>query len=174
MRVWTIQGYDLRTFYGRIDLKLGTYSSRCPVISFAQRTLYRRVEENQLVWCQQSKIECRPGKFDRYLHEIEVDCPDDHVIVNGLVWNHIIGDDPRYIPPEDHDELRSQLAMNGDDEITLRKAEDKYLADNLPDDLWLNVTKTEFTSQSDQLLLKFPFGPSTIPILPPTFIPKET
>ncbi len=160
MRLSTIQDYDLRTVECPIDLICGTYNTN-DSISHAQQTLYELVGKDQLVWCAQS-TPFLAGKVGRYLHEIDVDSRDIVAFVDSLVWGHIIGYGARYIPPEDHSELRSKVPANGDYESAVQKVEDEYLKANLPADLWAAVRKQEITKESDQVLVKFPFTFSTI------------
>lgn len=71
---------------------------------------------------------------------------------------------PRYIPDSEHSHLHNRAAMSEEEDYdeALRKAEDEYLAANLPDNLWSGVIKPGVTKKSDQLLVKFPFGNSEI------------
>ena len=161
MRVRTFRGYDLRTFNGRIELARGTYKDDSKVSS-AQRRLYDLIGEDQVVWCVQGQL--LGEEIGRYHHEIDSDSRDIVAVVDALVWCHIAQYGPRYIPPEDRRDLRFQAATSGvdDRDAALRKAEDDYLAANLPADLWAAVTKQGITKKSDQLLVKFPFEFSTI------------
>ncbi len=160
MRLYTIQDYDLRTFDGPIKLSLGTYNIN-ENISRAQQKLYELVGEDQVIWCSQDEPFLK-GKAGRYLHKIDFDFRDRVAIVDSLVWGHIIGDDPQYIPPDDLSELRSQIDTNGDYETAIQKAKDEYLAANLPADLWSAVRKQEITKDSDQVLVGFRFSFSKI------------
>jgi len=161
VRVRTFQGYDLRTFNGRIELARGTYKDDSKVSS-AQRRLYDLIGEDQVVWCVQGQL--LGEEIGRYHHEIDADSRDMVAVVDALVWCHIAQYRPRYIPPEDRCVLNIQAATSGvdDRDAALRKAEDDYLAANLPADLWAAVTKKGITKKSDQLLVKFPFEFSTI------------
>ena len=157
MRAWTIQCYDLRTFKGPIQLDCGTYNDDSTVLD-AQRQLYDLVKKDgQVVWCNQVES-IVPDDVGRYLHEIDVDVRDVVAVVDSLVWCHLLNYGPRYIPPQEYVQLRRLAATNGhnDDDSALRMAEDEYLRDNLPTDLWSSVTKPEITKRSDQLLIKFP------------------
>lgn len=160
MRVFTLQSYDLRTFAGPIDLDHGSYKDDANV-SAAQRQLYDLIKEDQVVWCGQDEPILHAA-LGHYLHDIDVDHRDIVAVIDSLVWCHIIKYDSRYIPPEEHADLRHQAAISDDYDDALRKAEDAYLAENLPEDLWAGVTKLAVSKKSDQLLLKFPFVFSTI------------
>jgi hypothetical protein len=116
----------------------------------------------KVVWCGQDEP-CFHGQTGRYVHDIDADPRDIVAVIDSFVWCHIIKCDSRYIPPEEHNDLRFQAATSGRDyDATLRQAEDDYLAANLPDDLWSAMTKPEVSKKSDQLLLKFPFTFSAI------------
>jgi hypothetical protein len=162
MRVKTVQGYNLKEFRGRIELNRGTYKDD-RFVSDAQRKLYERLQDDQLVWCvQDSPILI--GEVGRYLHEIEVDHRDIVAIIDTLVWCHIIGYGSRYIPHVDWAEVELQAMTRGEvwDEAGRQRAENDYLAKNLPAHLWSGVTKSEITKTSDKVLLRFPFAFSTI------------
>jgi len=160
VRVYTLQGYDLRRFRGPIDLAQGSKKNN-DTISDAQRRLYSLIGENQVVWCRQDGPVLH-GETGRYLHDIDVDRRDIVAVVDSLIWCHYIGYECHYIPREEHAELEEQAIGSDDPDIALQELEDKYLAANLPKDLWSGVTKTEVNRKSDQLLLKFPFDYSTI------------
>ena len=160
MRVFTLQTYDLRIFSGPIDLARGSYSDDANV-SPAQRRLYDIIKEDQVVWCGQDEPTLRAAN-GHFLHDIEVDSRDIVAVIDSLVWCHLIKYHSRYIPPEEHADLRHRAAMSDDYDKVLRKAEDEYLAENLPEDLWGGVLKVAITKKSDQLLLKFPLVFSTI------------
>jgi len=161
MRVLTLQGYDLRTFSGPIELNRGTYNDDENIVA-AQRRLYDLTNQDQVVWCGQGEP-CLHGQTGSYVHDIDADPRDIVTVIDSLVWCHIIKYDSRYIPPEEHSDLRFRSATSGGDyDAALRQAEDDYLAANLPNDLWSGVTKPEVSKKSDQLLLKFPFTFSTI------------
>jgi hypothetical protein len=155
MRVITLQGYDLRRFGGPIELSRGTYKND-PNVPVSQRQLYDLIKEDQVIWCGQDEPFLRAAA-GRFVHDIDVDSRDIMKVIDTLVWCHIIKYGSRYIPPEEHSDLQFQAEASGDDyDEALRKAEDSYLADNLPNDLWTGVTKDAVTKKSDQLLLKFP------------------
>lgn len=161
MRVLTLQGYDLRTFCGPIELSHGTYTDD-PKISLKQQQLYDIIGEDQVIWCSQDEpvLHAKTGKF---IHDIDTDPRDIIAVIDSLIWCHILEYDPRYIPPEEHIDLRYQAGNSeGNYDEELRKAEDAYLADNLPKDLWTGVIKDDITKKSDQLLLKFPLVFSAI------------
>ncbi|HUE70017.1 MAG TPA: hypothetical protein VMP01_03940 [Pirellulaceae bacterium] len=162
MRVHTDQGYNLREFRGRIDLGRGTYRDE-PLIVEAQRKLYGILQEDQVVWCVQTPP-ILAGAVGRYLHEVEVDHRDILAIIDTLVWCHIVGYGRRYIPHVDWAEPEFQAMTRGEvwDEAARQRAEDEYLAKNLPADRWSALTKSEITKKSDQVLLRFPFAHSTI------------
>lgn len=161
MRVFTLQGYDLGSFCGPIEQSRGTYNEDLN-ISFKQQQLYDLVSEDQVIWCGlgESALHAKTGKF---IHDIDADPRDIVAVIDSLVWCHILKYDSRYIPPEEHSDLRYQAGISeGNYDEALRKAEDAYLADNLPNDLWTGVIKDDITKKSDQLLLKFPLVFSTI------------
>ncbi|HCO23317.1 MAG: hypothetical protein CME31_27215 [Gimesia sp.] len=151
----------MRTFCGPIELSCGTYRDDLN-ISFKQQQLYGLVNEDQVIWCGQDEpaLHTETGK---YIHDIDADPRDIVAVIDSLVWCHILDYDSRYIPPEEHSDLRYQAGNSeGNYDEALRKAEDAYLADNLPKDLWTGVIKDDITKKSDQLLLKFPLVFSTI------------
>ena len=159
MFVETLQGYNLRTFKGRIDPDLSPWKNN-PIVSSAIATLKKRIGEDQFVWCTQSgqPLERETG---RYLHGINVDERDVVAVVDTLVWCRIIGYSLRHVPEEELDDLKSRAYREsgdceGDYTELLEHLIDKYLADNLPDDLWAAVIKEECTKASDQLLVRFP------------------
>jgi hypothetical protein len=162
--VFTLQGYDLRTFHGRIDLQHGTYKD-CPKIVEAQWELYRRLNADQLVWLQQERPAYLGSATGQFLHEIDLDDRDIVTVVDGFVWNHIIGNH-RFIPEEDHEAIRRSIlgsVRNGvSREDVLRRAEDEYLAKHLPRDLWAALTKQSIEKPWDQPLARFPLTYSQI------------
>ena len=158
--VFTLQTYDLRSFSGPIDLAVGSYRNDANV-SAAQRHLYDLIKEDQVVWCGQDEPFLYGAK-GHFLHDIEVDSRDLVVVIDSFVWSHLIDNKSRYIPPDELADLRHQAAMSDDYDKTLRKLEDSYLAQNLPEDPWASVSKVAVTEKSDQLLIKFPFVFSTI------------
>ena len=163
MRYVTLQGYNLITFTGPINLGLGTYKDY-PEIIQKQQKLYEIIQEDQVIWCAQSEPPL-VGCTGYFVHDIDVDSKDIVAVVDGLIWCHIIKIyGPRFIPREEHMELRFQVSTSGanDYDVALRRAEDEYLAANLPTDLWSGVIKSEVSKKSDQLLLKFPFKYSSI------------
>lgn len=163
MRYVTLQGYNLITFTGPIKLGLGTYKDY-PEIIQKQQNLYEIIQEDQVIWCTQSEP-VLVGCIGHFIHDIDVDSRDIVAVVDGLIWCHIIKIyGPRFIPREEHMELRFQVSTSeaNDYDVALRRAEDEYLAANLPTDLWSGVIKPEVTKKSDQLLLKFPFTYSII------------
>lgn len=165
MQYVTLQGYNLITFTGPIKLGLGTYKDY-PEIIQKQQKLYEIIQEDQVIWCTKSEPllgDCS-GKF---IHDIDIDFRDKKWVVDSLIWCHIINNKwygPRFIPREEHMELRFQVSTSGanDYDVALQRAEDEYLAANLPTDLWSGVIKSEVSKKSDQLLLKFPFTYSII------------
>ncbi len=165
MHVQTIQGYDLREFKGKIKLDCGTYKDEpnAPEVSRAQRKLYDRIDEDQVVWCSQVGLDL-PHKSGGYFHIIDIDFRDSVFVVDSLIWCHINYNDPRYILGEDRSDLRFQASNSGADdwEAELHKLEDDYLTANVPADLWSAVIRDEITKESDQLLVKFPFESSRI------------
>ncbi|WP_145179752.1 hypothetical protein [Gimesia chilikensis] len=157
----TLQGYDLRTFCGPIELSHGTYTDD-PKTSLKQQRLYDLVSEDQVIWCGQDEPAVH-NETGKYIHDIDADPRDIVAVIDSLVWSHILEYPPRYIPPEEHSDLRYQAGISeGNCDEALHKAEDAYLADNLPNDLWTGVIKDAITKKSDQLLLKFPLVFSTI------------
>ena len=155
--LYTLQGYNLREFQGNSDLARGTYHA-LPAVRAAQQQLYEMIGENQVVWCSQYQpmLNCEVGGF---LHRIRVDDRDVVAIVDTFVWNHIIKHE-RYIPLRDHDTLRDNLEIgtNGDYEEALKAAEDEYLRQHLPADLWGAVVRTKVENEDHQVLVRFPFA----------------
>ncbi len=164
MLLFTLQGYDLRTFHGRIDVEQGTYK-HFPLIVEAQRRLYRLLGEDQLVWLSQKPPPCLDRAEGQFLHEIDLDDRDIVTVVNGFVWSHIIGHH-RFIPEEEHEVIRWNIGECVDNGVTwedaLQQAEDDYLAEHLPRDLWGALTKQCIEKPWDQPLTRFPFVYSQI------------
>jgi energy-converting hydrogenase A subunit M len=79
------------------------------------------------------------------------------------VWNHIIGN-KRYIPADQHAALRHRvtIANDGDYNTALQDAEDEFLRQNVPSDLWRSVLLHEIGSHDDQVLVRFPVAFSRV------------
>lgn len=138
------------------------YSDR-PDIARAQRKLYDLIGDDQVVWCVPVAKHYIGGEIGRYFHELEIDSRDVVAIIDTFLWYHIIEPSSRYIPLEEHRQLKLGADTNGEgDESNLHSLEDKYLADHLPDDLWLAVRKPEKDKATDEVVVKFPFTYSTI------------
>lgn len=153
LRLFTYQGYDLRTFAGPIDRSQGTYQNEPPIWN-AQGRLYQVLGTDQVVWCSQ---ETSPGPTLRpFFHELDVDWREVVGIIDGLVWNHIIRDDPRYIPPNDRTELRSVAQQHDDYAAARARLEDEYLS-RLPKDLWSGLVESQVNDRNDQILVRFLF-----------------
>ena len=159
--LYTLQGYNLLEFQGNIDLSRGSYHD-LPDVRTAQQQLYEMIGENQVVWCSQDRPMLN-HEAGRFLHRIRVDDRDVVAIVDTFVWNHII-ENERYIPASDHDGLRydAGLSTNGDYEEALRAAEDEYLRQHLPANLWSAVVRTKVENDDVQVLVRFPFAFSKV------------
>ncbi|MGO8746292.1 MAG: hypothetical protein ACLQNE_09905 [Thermoguttaceae bacterium] len=159
--LYTLHGYNLLEFQGNIDLGRGTYHDHS-ALRAAQQQLYEMIGENQVVWCSQDRpiLNHVVGQF---LHRIRVDDRDVVAIVDTFAWNHIIKNE-RYIPPSDHDTLRYNVGIgtNGDYQEALKAAEDEYLRQHLPTDLWSAVVRTKIENDDVQVLLRFPFAFSNV------------
>jgi hypothetical protein len=162
-RVMTLQAYDLRQFAGPIDLSQGTYREHDEIIA-AQRRLYVRLGCDQIVWTSFQPPDLFPRDKGKFVHEVDADWRDVAAVVDGLIWNHIIGTDPRYIPPEEHSKLRFRAGQmaGGDEDKALRAVEDEYLRQRLPENLWDGLCRSSIEFPSDQVLLRFPFKHSVI------------
>jgi hypothetical protein len=159
--LYTVQGYNLLEFRGKIDLAHGTYQ-QMPGVTTAQRRLYEMIGTDQVIWFSHD----RPmlvGEVGRYLHLVRVDPRDAIAVVDTFAWNHIIGN-TRYIPEHNHEKLKYDAAINsdGDYEETLRTAEDEYLQKHRPADPWSIVRKPRIEDIDDQVLTRFPLAFSTV------------
>ena len=159
--LYTVQGYSLLEFRGGIDLAQGTYREM-PHIKAAQQRLYQMIGENQVIWFSQD-CPVLVGETGRFLHRVQVDERDVVAIVDTFVWNHIIKN-VHYIPGNDHSTLRYNVATcaDGDREKALRAAEDEYLRQHLPADLWEAVLKPKVENTDVQVLARFPFAFSKV------------
>jgi hypothetical protein len=163
LHAWTLQGYDLRAFGGPIDLDHGSYRDDDRVTT-AQRRLYTRLSDDQIVWMSQTPPTLLSSNIGHFVHEVDLDWRDVIAVVDGLVWNHIIGVDQRYIPPEEHSQLRTAAGQRDLEnyEGALRETEDEYLSRRLPRDLWEGLCRQSIEYPSDQLLVKFPLDHSAV------------
>ncbi len=160
MQVITIQGYDLRSFCGPVDLVQGTYRNSPSIVS-AQHRVHEAIGTDQVIWC------CRDvpylfGEVGRYLHEVTLARADVVAVVDSFIWTHIIEPRSRYVPQKEHEELRRCVSLSDahDPDQAIREAENKYLHEHLPADLWSRVLKTDANRTDDQILVRFPFvGP---------------
>ncbi len=155
MSVFTVQGVDLRCFSGRLDRGRGMYVDR-PQISQAVGRLYDEfLHTDQVVWCSPEKPHVSPLPQAQFVHEIHAEATEIVAILDGFVWNHIIGNS-RFIPQEDHAKLRHSLLRLPEDEYPgrLRQLEDDYRARNLPADLWANLISNTLDVRIPQLLLR--------------------
>src|SRR5262245_35089772 len=110
LQLFTLQTYDLTKFGGPINPELGTYRDD-PRIIAAQRELYRRLGTDQVIWLSQTPPHISSKHIGHFVHKLDVDSREIKTIIDGLVWNHIIRDDPRYIPPEEHLSLREKARL---------------------------------------------------------------
>ena len=163
IKLFTLQGYDLNSLTEPIDPSQGTYRDK-PQIAAAQRKLNERLANRQVIWMSQESPDLLTSEIGRFIHEIDTDWRDVVTVVDGLIWNHIIGNDPRYIPTPEYCELRVKAAQSfhGDYESCLRAIEDEYLKMRLPCDLWEGLCRGELLYPSDQVLVEFPFQHSQI------------
>src|SRR4051812_12765370 len=105
----TLQGYDLRQFKGSITVDCNGYDDG---IRNKQRKLYELIGTDQVIWCVlDSAPLCR--QEGNFLHRIEVDPRDVVRVVDALIWCNILGYGQRYIPPQEHAELRKEVALSG-------------------------------------------------------------
>jgi hypothetical protein len=162
VRLYSEQGMDLRIFNGRMDPIRGTYAGQSR-ISAAQSRLYAEVVgTDQVVWSCLAAPEPIPLDFPQYVHMIDADRRDIAAILDGFVWEHIIGND-RCVPPEDHERMRFACCISADDKHThLRRLEDEYIAAHLPKDPWSKVLAADIECRMPQVLLRWPFKHSHI------------
>lgn len=162
VRMYSEQGLDLRGFRGRIDAMRGTYAGQSR-ISGAQAKLYSEVLCNdQIVWCSLAAPESIPLSVLVYLHIIDIDRRDIAAVLDGFIWEHIIGNE-RCVPPEEHEQMRMSCCFcNGDNHAQLRGLENAYIAENLPDDPWSSLLASDLDCRMPQVLVAWPFKHSRI------------
>lgn len=162
VRMYSEQGLDLRGFQGRINATHGTYAGQSR-ISGPQAKLYAEVLCNdQIVWCSLAAPESIPLDVPVYLHAIDIDRRDIAAVLDGFIWEHIIGNE-RCVPPEDHEKMRRSCCFcNGDRHAQLRELEVEYIAAHLPDDLWSSLLASDLDCRMPQVLVAWPFKHSRI------------
>lgn len=161
-RLYSEQGIDLQSFAARLDLTRGTYSTY-DRIREAQERLYREyLGTDQVIWCGREVPETVPLETARYVHTIQADKRDVVAVLDGFLWEHIIGND-RCIPPEIREYMRfSCSSVTGDKHAALMQLEDEYLINNLPNDPWDSVLVADLDCRMSQVLLAWPFKYSRI------------
>jgi hypothetical protein len=161
--VFSEQGHNLRHFSGRLCRHMGTYAQE-QAIATSQSKLYDEIlHEDQVVWCSPDRPEIIPLEEPKYLHTIELDSRDLVAMLDGFVWEHIIGNS-RCIPPEIHKEMRfSCCSADGNSRHRiLRALEDRYISENLPKDPWSHVVVKDAKFRMPVFLLKWPFVHSQV------------
>jgi hypothetical protein len=141
----------------------GTYAQD-PRITEAQAKLYDEyVHTDQVVWC--SLDEPRPVPLDQpqFVHTIEVDQRDIVAVLDGFIWEHIVGNS-RCVPPDERQRMRCTCCIRKGRSYQqeLAALEDRYIAEHLPSNLWGKVLAADLTCRIPQILIRWPFDYSGI------------
>jgi len=162
IKLYSEQGIDLRSLSGPLDRKRGTYADQ-RLISNAQERLYTElIGTDQVIWCSPEVPVTVPLETPQYIHTIEADGRDIIAVLDGFLWEHIIGND-RCVPPEVHARMRfSCCSASSDRDAALRRLEYDYIATNLPADPWASVVVSDIAHPMAQILLGWPLKKSRI------------
>ncbi|MCK9304746.1 MAG: hypothetical protein M0P27_05060 [Bacteroidales bacterium] len=160
--LYSEQGVDLQTLQGDLDLARGTYAD-IKQIRMAQARLYSEIlETDQVIWCSRDQSEVVSLDSPKFLHVIEADCRDIVAVLDGFLWEHIIGN-RRCVPPEEHERMRfSCCSSGGNRHGILKSLEDDYISKNLPADPWKSVVVSNIDHPMAQILLGWPLKYSMI------------
>jgi len=162
VRLYSVQGMDLQTFNGRLDPTRGTYTGQSRIAAAQSRLCAEVVGTDQVVWCSLDAPDVIPLDSPQYVHTIDADRRDIAVVLDGFIWEHIIGND-RCVPPEERERMRFACCISADDKHThLRRLEDEYIAAHLPKDPWSKVVVADIGCRMPQVLLRWPFKHSHI------------
>lgn len=161
MKLYSEQSHDLRLARERRDRRLGTYAD-IPLIACAQTRLYDEIlGTDQLIWC---RLDVSPENVDKsmFLHVIDGDETDTVAILDGMVWEWIIGQN--CIPDEEWDKIRFSTSHLLVPERNIRREQMKaeYARTHLPDDLWANLRTDDISCRMPQILLNWPLKASNI------------
>jgi hypothetical protein len=141
----------------------GTYTQNQQIADALSKLYDKVVLTDQVVWCSLDGPEVVPLERPQFLHTIEVDERDTVAILDGFLWEHIIGNS-RCIPPDEHQRMRFSCCPSKgrsfDQELT--RLEDQYIAENLPSDLWGKVLAPDLSCRMPQILARWPFDHSRI------------
>ena len=163
MRLYTQQALDLRSFRSRLDRTKGT-DTDSPTISQAKARLYDDyLKSDQVLWCFLKKAPDGPLEEPEFMHEIEADEDRDVVgIVDGLVWEYIIGHFP--LPPKDDVYWRDFVkGCGGDESIWEHGLRADWRNRDISADPWGHVVvKRPNDAWLPEILLKWPFDRSRI------------
>lgn len=163
MRMFSVQSVDLRHFPARVQRTRGTYVQDQRIADALSKLYDTVVFTDQVVWCSLDEPEIEPLDRPQFLHTIEIDKRDMVAILDGLVWEHIIGNS-RCIPPDERQKIMSSCYPKGNRSFAqeLECMVDQYIAENLPSDLWDNVLSTNLSCRMPQILVRWPFEHSRI------------
>lgn len=160
--LYSEQGIDLQAHSGDLDPARGTYAD-FEQIRMAQARLYAEIlETDQVIWCSRDQPEVVPLDSPKFLHTIEADGRDIAAVLDGFLWEHIIGN-RRCVPPEEHERMRfSCCSAGGNRHSMLKRLEDDYISKNLPAETWKSVVVSNIDHPMAQILLGWPLKYSMI------------
>jgi len=162
IKLFTEQSHNLCLSHEPRDRKLGTYADN-QKISCAQAKLYDKfLHTDQVIWCSRCKLQYCEIDKKIFLHEIHENIEDRVAILDGMVWERILGRD--CIP--DEESLRIRLATRHFEPKYRNKAREKmkeeFLKDNLPREFWENLITNDINCRMPQILLQWPLTKSKI------------
>lgn len=161
IKLFSEQGHDLRNFKSRIDRQRSPYA-KIPRIADTIAELYQRLSTDQVIWCLLDAPESGAFKT-QYLHTIEYDERDKVVILNGLIWEHLLGQN--CIPEVECARIRHQccLMKGSDRDKEMQRLKDEYLKVHLPPgDPWDKLIADDLNCLMPQVLLCWPLLHSRI------------
>lgn len=162
MKLFNELSHDLRFFHEPLDRTRGTYA-HIPRIAEAQARLYDEIlGTDQVIWCSLDKPpHCDIGK-PCFLHVIEEDESDRLAVLDGMVWEWIIGQN--CIPDAESERICNVTnhLEQADRNRVREEMKAEFAEENLPRDLWGNLRTDEITCRMPQVLLRWPLVRSTI------------
>jgi len=103
-----------------------------------------------------------PLGLPQYIHTIDADARDIMAVLDGLLWEHIIGND-RCVPPKVRERMRLSCCSEARDRhAALKRLEDDYIRSNLPANPWDCVIASDVDCRMAQILLGWPLNHSRI------------
>jgi len=162
MKLYTEQGHNLKLNKEPRDRKLGTYAND-PEIANEMAKLYDEyLNTDQVIWCSRDHPTDCSSRKPNFIHEIDVDESDVFAILDGMVWENIIGN--KTIPEEESLNIRIETMYLESSKMNRIRDEKKqeYLRKNLPNDLWWDLIKNDINCRMAQILLKWPLEKSII------------